>query len=176
MMLKATVMIIGLLLITGCGGVDIGSIPITAGDIDLDLNDFLNGNTLTVGNGASMGTQPDTDLEADEDDDEVDEFFSAYDLHFEAVPHSGVPLFLTVIDPNGYRNYAPQNEPVAWPLGTAWEGLYTINVRAGHNYNNANERASFTVRVYMDGVLAVEIDDFVQEGSDWEFPTSYPSQ
>lgn len=153
------------ILVAGCGEIGSLSIPVnlTAADIS-----FGNGNTVTVGDsgGDAVGTNVTEDAAADGAGQ-----FSAYDLYIEIVPHSGIYLDLTVIDPTGHLSYSGYDEFVlAWPTNSAFEGLHTVVVRAGFNSNPAHERTSFTLLVYQSGELIIDEDFSVSENDTFRLP------
>lgn len=164
MRVKHILAVIGIF-ITGCGGVDIGSlsIPVEAGDIS-----FGNGNTVTIGDSGedAIGAEG---SEVALDDDEGS--FSAYDLYVEIVPHSGVLLYLTVTDPTGYSSYAGYGKLyLAWPTNSAFDGLHTVFVEASRNSNPAHEQVHFTLLIYQSGKLIIDEDFSVAEGDTFSLP------
>lgn len=165
MRFKPLLAVIGIL-VAGCGGVEIGSLSIP---VDLEAGDisFGNGNTVSVGDPGEDAISAEGSETALDDEGS----FSAYDLYVEIVPHSGIPLDLTIIDPTGQTNYADFGEFVlAWPTNSAFEGLHTVIVRAGFNSNPVHERTSFTLLIHQSGELVIDEDFSVGEGDTFSLP------
>lgn len=164
MSFKHLLAVIGL--VAGCNG-DIGSLSIPL-NLNADDISFGNGNTVIVGDSGEDAISADGAEGAALDEAGQ---FSAYDLYVEIVPHSGIPLDLTIIDPTGQISYSGYDEFVlAWPTNSAFEGLHTVTVRAGFNSNPAHERTSFTLLVYQSGEPILNEDFSVSENDTFRLP------
>ena len=124
--------------------------------------------------------EPDGDdevIDADEPDgddevidaDEPDEGGTGYDLLVETSSLSVAPVQLSVIDPNGHTNTDWGNSgEIGWVSGTAWDGVYTVKVDVGNNWNDVSERITFSVRAYIDGELVHDGEYSAAESATWD--------
>lgn len=116
------------------------------------------------------------DTPPDESEESEDTEGEGYAILFKVTPLSPVSFDLTVIDPTGSRN-SDYSAPVelGWVDGTAWDGFYRVQVYAGSNYNNVNEQVRFLISVYKNGILILEEEYSVAEGSLWDdLDVAYP--
>jgi len=101
--------------------------------------------------------------------DEPDDEGIGYDLLVKASSLSVAPVQLSVVDPNGHTNtdWGGDGE-IGWASGTAWDGVYTVKVGVGNNWNNVSERITFSVRAYVGGELVHDGEYSAAEGATWD--------
>jgi len=109
----------------------------------------------------------------DEEDEgavaEMESEGAGYDLLFKASSLSVAPVQLSVADPNGHTNTDWDNSgEIGWASGTAWNGVYTVKVGVGNNWNNVSERITFSVRAYVDGELVHDGEYSAAESATWD--------
>lgn len=164
------VLILGFVLILGgCGGFDVGGLPITLnGDLLLDVEaGDIGSNNL---NGNTVGDQPEDDDPEDASSGNGDPSKPGYDLYIECEWASTVPLQLFVfVDGSPLSDHGTGKIGRGLRSGAATEGeLYRFLIVAGLNSNDDLDAVAVTLRIFRAEELLTEDVIHLVEGDRYE--------